>query len=88
MKVGRVVKSLGYLLIGVLLFVMSGRSSLFAGDGGPYLLQHDLREDPACDLIRVVREAVGRLRGAAVPSARDFRVQARRICGDEGGQTP
>ena len=88
MKLGRVVKSVGYLLIGVLLVVMSGRSPLFAGDGGPYLLQHDLREDPARDLIRVVREAVSRFRGGAVPRAHDFHVQARRICGEEGGQTP
>ena len=87
MRLGRVVKSLGYLLIGALLFVMAGRSSLYGGDGGPYLLQHDLREDPARDLIRVVREAVNRFRGGAVRRAGDFHLQARRIC-EEGGQTP
>ena len=46
MKLGRV-KVLGYLLIGGLLLVMAARSSLFGGDGGPDILQYDLREDPA-----------------------------------------
>jgi hypothetical protein len=45
MRLGRVVRLLWYFLIGVLLAGMAGRSSLFAGDGGPYVLQHDLRED-------------------------------------------
>jgi hypothetical protein len=75
-------------LIGVLLAGVTGRSSLFAGDGGPYVLQHDLREDPARDLIQGVRKAVKRFRGVAVTETGDSHLQARRICDEAGGQTP
>jgi hypothetical protein len=88
MKLGTVVKPLGYLLIGLLLFVLAGRSSLFAGDGGPYVLQHDLREDPARDLIKAVRDAVRRFRGVAIREAGDDHVKAGRASDADGGQTP
>ena len=88
MRLGRVVRLLGYFLIGVLLAGVAGRSSLFAGDGGPYVLQHDLREDPARDLIQGVRKAVNRFRGVAVTETGDSHLQARRICDEAGGQTP
>ena len=88
MKLRTLVKPLGYLLIGLLLFVLAGRSSPFAGDGGPYVLQHDVREDPARDLIRAVREAVRRFRGVANTKAGDHHGLAGRASDADGGQTP
>jgi hypothetical protein len=89
MKRGRVVKTLGYFLIGVLLAGMAGRSSLLGGDGGPSVRQLDVREDPARDLIQGLRKAVKRFRGAAVAETTGHsRLQARRICDEDGGQTP
>lgn len=88
MEFGRIVRPVGYVLIAALLIVMAGRSPLFAGDGGPYILQHDLRIDPAGDLISAVRQAIRRIRGLPVTDAPDDHLKARRASKAECGQTP